>query len=289
MLERSALKMASKHALMIFTKAPTPGVTKTRLTEEKGGILTPEEAAELYRAMLLDVAQIATEALKELNSQNPTNSGGRFREYHLVISSPSPSDRQQLEVLLQEAGIEPSLYIIDRGKTFDDHFDDAFRQLFDQGYYSVVAIGGDLPTMPVSHLIQAFQWLSHFAGTSEQGGLVQAPCQECGVSLVGYTADTPIDSQGVYYNLDGVPALDAYIHKAAQKKIPVACLTPVADIDDVQDLAHSISLLRAMAYARPFQRDLYLAHRTLAWIDQSGIVVNTPPNLNHDPRYEIDL
>jgi glycosyltransferase A (GT-A) superfamily protein (DUF2064 family) len=281
--------MASKHALMIFTKAPTPGVTKTRLTEEKGGILTPEEAAELYQAMLLDVAHIATEALAELNTQNKTNNCNQFQEYHLVISSPSQSDREQLEVLMQEAGINPSLYIIDQGKTFDDHFDDAFRQLFDLGYYSVVAIGGDLPTMPVSHLVQAFQWLAHFAGTSQQGGFVQAPCQECGVSLVGYTADTPMESQGVYYNLNGVPALDAYIHKAALKEIPVACLTPVADIDDVRDLAHSISLLRAMAYAQPFQRDLYLAHRTLAWIDRTGIIVNTPPNLNHDPRYEIDL
>jgi glycosyltransferase A (GT-A) superfamily protein (DUF2064 family) len=281
--------MVSKHALMIFTKAPNPGVTKTRLTEARGGIFTPEEAADLYRAMVLDVAHIASEAIRSLNTQNPVNCHGQGREYHLVFSSPSTSDREQLEGLLKESGIEASLFIIDQGKTFDDHFDNAFKQLFDQGYDSVVSIGGDLPTMPVSHLIQAFQWLDHFKDTSDRGGFVQAPCQECGVSLVGYTANTPMDSQGVYYNMDGVPALDAYINKAAAKEIPVACLAPVADVDDINDLAHCISLLRAMAYAKPFQQDIFLAERTLDWIDQSGIIVSTPPNPNHDPRSTIDV
>lgn len=281
--------IVSKHALLIFSKAPTPGVTKTRLTEARGGIFTPEEAADLYQAMVLDVAHIASKAVQKLNSQNPVNGHGQDREYHLVFSSPSQRDREQLEKLLQETGIEPSLFIIDRGKTFDDHFDDAFKQLFDQGYSSVVAIGGDLPTMPLNHLVEAFRWLDHFRDTSGRGGFVQAPCQECGVSLVGYTAETPMDSQGVYYNMDGVPALDAYINKAAGREIPVACLAPVADVDDINDLAHCISLLRAMAYAKPYQQDIFLAQRTLDWIDKSGIIVSTPPNPNHDPRSAIDV
>lgn len=271
----------SKHALLIFTKAPAPGVTKTRLTEDKGGIFTPEEAADLYQAMLLDVATIAGEAIKELN-QNGND------EYHLVISSPTAEDQKQLATLFAKEGINPDLYIIDQGKNFDEHFDNAFEQLFNLGYYSVVAIGGDLPTMPVSHITQAFQWLEHFRSTSGKGGFVQAPCQECGVSLVGYTAETPMDSQGVYYNLDGVPALDAYIMKATDRNIPVASLMPVADVDNAQDLAHTISLLRAMAYSNKFQAGVFLSSRTLDWIDEIGLVVSTPPNPNHDPREEID-
>lgn len=270
-----------KHALLIFTKAPQPGVTKTRLTEEKGGIFTPEEAADLYKAMLLDVTAIAGEALRILRKENG-------QAYHLVISSPSAADRDALAELMAGEGFQPDLFLVDRGKNFDEHFDDAFRQLFHLGYTSVVAIGGDLPTMPVSHLVQAFRWLEHFRTTSPQGGLVQAPCQECGVSLVGYTAATPMDSQGVYYNLDGVPALDAYITKATERNIPVAALMPVADVDNVQDLAHTISLLRALAYAAQFQKEAFLATRTLHWIDQSGIVVCTPPNTNHDPREQVD-
>lgn len=270
-----------KHALLIFTKAPKPGVTKTRLTEEKGGIFTPEEAADLYQAMLLDVATIAGQAIRTLKQAGDD-------EYHLVISSPSPADQEALTNLFAREGIKPDLFITDRGKNFDEHFDNAFQQLFALGYYAVVAVGGDLPTMPVSHLTQAFQWLEHFRIASNQGGFVQAPCQECGVSLVGYTVDTPMDSQGVYYNLDGIPALDAYIAKAEARNIPVAALMPVADVDNTQDLAHSISLLRSLAYAAKFQKDMFLATRTLNWIDQSGILVCTPPNANHDPREQVD-
>lgn len=36
-----------KCALLIFSKPPVPGLVKTRLTRERGGILTPEQAAEV--------------------------------------------------------------------------------------------------------------------------------------------------------------------------------------------------------------------------------------------------
>lgn len=278
-----------RNAFLLFTKAPAPGVTKTRLTAERGGIFTAEEAADFYRAMLLDVVDIGFQALSELNGKNPASGSGPAR-YDFVISCP-PGDRGKLEDLFAQTGPrpEPMLFINDNGKTFDEHFDDAFRQLFGRGYHAVVAVGGDLPTMPVNQIVQAFQWLEYFDSFSERGGFVQAPCQECGVSLVGYTAATPMDSTGVYYNLDGVPALDAYIAKAAERGVPVASLTPVADVDDTQDLAHTISLLRAMAYSSQYQPGLFLAKRTLAWIEQAGIVISTPPNTEHDPRECIDI
>ena len=142
--------------------------------------------------------------------------------------------------------------------------------------------------MPVNHIVQAFQWLDYYDSYSEQGGFVQAPCQECGVSLVGYTAKTPMDSTGVYYNLNGVPALDGYVNKAAARGVPVANLMQVADVDDTRDLAHTISLLRAAAYSVDCQPGLFLAHRTLDWINRTGVTVSTPPNAEHDPRENID-
>ena len=45
-------------------------------------------------------------------------------------------------------------YLTDAGATFDDHFDDAFSQLFALGYESVVSVGGDIPTLPKSHITQ---------------------------------------------------------------------------------------------------------------------------------------
>jgi len=280
-----------KHAFLLFTKAPAPGVTKTRLTEARGGILSPEEAVDFYRASLLDVAELSFQALAELNEAAISNANGNAPDrYDFIVSSSPHSDQQILETLFSENGPWPApiTFINDRGKTFDEHFGDAFRQLFELGYHSVVSIGGDLPTMPVSHIVQAFQWLDYFDSFSERGGFVQAPCQECGVSLVGYTAQTPMDSTGVFYNPDGVPALDAYITKASQRGVPVASLTPVADVDDMRDMAHTISLLHSIAYSSQFQPGMFLAHRTLDWINRTGIIISTPPNAEHDPRENID-
>jgi len=280
-----------KYAFLLFTKAPAPGATKTRLTEARGGILTPEEAADFYRASLLDVAELGFQALAELNqAAASTANGDEPDRYDFVVSCSPQADQELLEAFFAENGPWPApiSFINDRGKTFDEHFDDAFRQLFEQGYHSVVSIGGDLPTMPVNHIVQAFQWLEYFDSFSERGGFVQAPCQECGVSLVGYTARTPMDSTGVFYNLNGIPALDAYIAKAAERGVPVASLTPVADVDDMRDMAHTISLLKGIAYSSQFQPGLFVAHRTLNWIQRMGIVISTPPNAEHDPRERID-
>lgn len=280
---------ARKHAFLLFSKAPTAGVTKTRLTTARGGIFTPQEAADFYQSSLLDVVECGFKALKELNSSAKDDSQEND-QYDFVLSSPSKEDQEKLESLFSESGEWPQSihFIIDHGKTFDDHFDDAFHQLFERGYHSVVSIGGDLPTMPVSHIVQAFQWLEYFDSYSDKGGFVQAPCQECGVSLVGYTAKTPMDSTSIFYNLQGVPALDGYINKAAERGVPVASLTPVADVDDPSDLAHTISLLHGIAYSAQFQPGLFLAWRTLNWINDHGVVISTPPNTEHDPRELID-
>jgi len=285
--------MSTKHhALMIFTKAPIPGRTKTRLTTARGGIFTPEEASAFYLASLLDVVEIAFAALEELNRAAVAKGNGEPQEtYDLVLSCSPASEQAILKEFLRE--VDPELlrmsFISDFGTNFDEHFDDAFEQLFGLGYHSVVAVGGDLPNLPPSHIVQAFCWLERLEAGSASGAFVQAPCQECGVSLVGYTASTPIDSQGVYYNLDGVPALDAYIMRAARLGIPLATLPPVADVDDVVDLAHAASLIRSADYSKQFQPDLFVPRHTLAWLNQNSIVVATPPNQEHDPREAIDV
>jgi uncharacterized protein len=279
-----------KHALLVFSKAPIPGLTKTRLTKERGGILTKEQAAEFYQASLLDVLDLSFYALNALNEKIGTGNNKSADRYELVISSSPASEQHVLEQVIEENGpwSGPVRFINDRGQNFDEHFDDAFKQLFAMGYHSVVAIGGDMPTMPTSHLVKAFEWLHHFDKTSPVGGFVQAPCQACGVSLVGYSSHTPMDSEGVYYSLDGIPALDAYTMKSIERDVPIALLDAVADIDDVEDLAHSISIIRTMAVCNANQPELVVPDRVIDFVRNNGIVIVTPPNDLHDPRERID-
>jgi hypothetical protein len=275
---------AQKHAFMFFTKAPTPGLTKTRLTSAKGGVLTEEEATELYTAVMLDVAEIGHAALDQLNAA----AGKKGDTYDFVVCSTPASDMERIRLIFEESFSWPIRYITDQGKTFNEHFDDGFKQLWKLGYHSAVSIGGDLPSMPVSHIVRAFQWLSYFDSAYETGGLVFCPCQACGVSLVGLTEKTPMDFDGVFYNPDGTPALDAITALSEARGIPTAGLDPVSDIDNAEDLAHALSLARSHAYVGRFQPEVMAPKRFLAWAEKTGITVNTPPNFDHDPREEID-
>jgi glycosyltransferase A (GT-A) superfamily protein (DUF2064 family) len=284
-----------KHALLLFSKPPIPGLVKTRLTTAKGGPFTPEEAAEIFRRSLFDVAELACLAIYELEQENaaeraadPTADEHR---YAFFISTTPAENAAVMRQTFEEIGQWPRefTYIIDEGTNFDEHFDHAFKQIFDLGFDSVLSIGGDIPLLPREHVLNGFRWLHYFLATSEVGGVIQAPCQEVGVSLIGWTRNTDISHQGVYYNLTGRPALDAYVEKTKAKNIPLATLAPVSDIDDVSDFAHAASLARAVQYSKQFQPDLYVPERFLAWVDWRGIKVGTPPNEDRDSREGIDV
>jgi hypothetical protein len=59
-------------------------------------------------------------------------------------------------------------------------------------------------------------------------------------------------------------------------------------VDNTEDLAHTIAVLKAMAYARTYQPNVFIPRRTLAWIQENRLVVTTPPNMEHDPRGDVD-
>ena len=281
-----------KQALLIFTKPPIPGIVKTRMTTEYGGFLTMLQAAQFYRACFYDICEMSMQALCELQAQNdelvaadPEADKIRYDFFCSTTPADSVAEVRKMFDVVESWPMEVNL-LVDSGRTFDEHFNDAFSQLFAMGYESIVSIGGDVPTMPKSHLIQAFQWLEYFQNIGKPG-FVQAPCQECGTSLVGYSYNTPIDHTGIYYNMEGRPALDGYVEKLSEADIPSAYFEPVADIDEISDLGHSISCMRAIREAAKYQ-PLFVPHRTLRWVEFMGIQVYTPPNDNHDPRDYLD-
>ena len=282
-----------KQALLIFTKPPLPGVVKTRMTTEYGGFLNMVQAAEFYRRCFYDVCEMSMHALIELQRENDAAVAADPSvdkiTYDFVVSTTPAESVPKVQELFDKIGPWPMEihYLSDTGSTFDEHFNDAFSQLFAQGYEHIVSIGGDVPTMPKSHLKQGFKWLDYFHAIGKPGFVV-APCQECGTSLVGYSFDTPIDHDGVYYNMDGRPALDGYVEKLQAADIPSAYFEPVADVDEVTDLAHAISCMKAIREAAKYQTDLFVPHRTLQWVEGMGITVSTPPNDNHDPRDYLD-
>lgn len=273
----------NKHALVLFSKYPEPGVTKTRLMEENGGSLTAREAADFYKAMVLDTAAVGCHALKACRGN------GVDASFDFVVSTSPATQLPGIRAMFEEAlPGEEIHYMVDRGENFDEHFNDCYQQLFKKGYDSVVCIGGDMPAMTPDLVVRAFNWLVKLEKNSAAGAMVLAPCQAGGVSLVGVTQTANMDFRGVFYNTGGVSALDALIHIARQKDIPTALFEALSDVDLMEDLAHMITVVNAMAYAAKFQPDLLVPERTLAFIRQVGLIANTPPNTAHDPRNAID-
>ena len=281
-----------KHALLIFTKPPLPGVVKTRMTSEYGGFLTLEQAASFYKCCFYDVCEMSCHALMELQAENDElvsqDADADKITYDLFVSTTPAESLEKVKVMFEKIGPWPMEvhFVVDTGSTFDEHFNDAFEQIFALGYESIVSIGGDVPTMPKSHIKQAFQWLDYFQAIGKPG-FVYAPCQECGTSLVGFSNNTVMDHTGVYYNMDGRPALDGYLEKLIEADIPSAYFDPVADVDEVSDLGHAISCMKSIREAAKYQ-PLFVPWRTLNWVEMMGIRVSTPPNDNHDPRDYLD-
>jgi uncharacterized protein len=286
--------MQKKYAILIFSKPPIPGLVKTRLTKERGGPFTQEQAAQFFKRSLWDVTELAMWCMDDLDAYNKQereyNPGAPERTYDLFIST-TPAENIELmkETIAEVPGWPREInYMTDKGATFDDHFDYAFKYIFDLGYEAIVSIGADIPTLPRGHVSEAFRWLDYFSEVLGTPGFVQAPCQECGTSLVGFNYDTPINHQEIYYNMTGRPALDGYVQKLQDGNIPNAYLPPVADVDEIDDLAHCLSCARALRTASEFQTGIYVPKRVLEWADYLGIRPVSPPNENHDPRQYLD-
>lgn len=283
-----------KNAFLMFSKPPIPGMVKTRLTTDYEGMFSPLQAATLFRRMMFDVLECSLEAIERLEEQNR-----REREadpsvveqtYDIFVSTTSEGGLEKMkDAFATFKPTEREIYFIeDKGKVFDDHFDDAFQQIFDRGYGTCVSVGGDIPIMPRSHIVQAYNHLHEFQRRYPEGGVVVAPCQASGTSLIGYTPECGMDHQTVYYNQTGRPALQAYLDKARELgDVPVAVLDSIPDVDNMDDLAHVITVINTLEYVQAFQ-DVFLPHRTLDFIRVMGLTVSTPPNRNFDNRDAID-
>lgn len=126
-------------------------MVKTRLTRERGGILSEQQAAEFFRRSLYDVSELCMHALIELQRENDARLAADPEAdavtYDFFVSTTPADNVQAMRETYDAIGPWPMEvhYLTDAGATFDDHFDDAFAQLFALGYESVVSVGAISP------------------------------------------------------------------------------------------------------------------------------------------------
>lgn len=273
-----------ENALLLFAKLPRPGEVKTRLSVLKDGVFSPEDASDLFEAMLLDVVGICLGAFDILEKQDDCHTDA----YRLYISTAPSSNAVAMSELIEKAGVpvDRISFIGDRGSSFDEHYNDAFAKVWADGANCILSMGADMPALSVWDVVRGFEALHELE--EKPGGLVVSPDQAMGVSIIGWTANTDFDHTGVFYNESGLTVLPAYIDKARAQNLPVIMIPPVPDVDTIADLAHNITLLEAAEYASHFDGSIP-AKRTIAKLrDLDCYEVRVPPNELRDSRDVID-
>lgn len=265
-----------KNSVVVFTKVPRTGVTKTRLTTDRGGIFTPEEAKEFYEASLLDVIDCCIAS----------------RSCDVYICHDRAGDAAYLKQILEGLAEPGSIKEVfsDKGGTFDKGMQYAADYVLKKRRAgrladSVLIVGGDLPSLQPATIQAAVRKLETLAGAanpSHKGAsaigsaMVVSADQECGFNILGYTCTTPFNFDGVFYNLDGVTALDMISHKAAEQSIPLGMLEIVPDVDVPVDLAGFISVAKAMQLAEKYDPSVVSPKRTIRMLEMLGIEASAP-------------
>jgi glycosyltransferase A (GT-A) superfamily protein (DUF2064 family) len=274
-----------RNAVVVFTKVPRAGETKTRLTTNRGGVLTPEEAMTFYEGCVVDVINVCLTA----------NVGEVYICYN------HDGDRDYLESLLSKSSGRSRIKEVypDQGGNFDQCMQYAADYILQKGGVdrladSVMIVGGDLPSLQPAILQDAVRKLEYLAATevgrkvatksaapaADVGAaLVEGACQEGGFSLIAYTCTTPFGFDRVFYNLDGITALDMLVMKAVQEEIPFGVVEAAPDVDIPVDLASMIPVIKALELAARYEKSIQVPVNTLAVLAQFGLESSAlPPN-----------
>jgi len=190
-----------RRVLALFAKAPVPGHAKTRLSPP----LTPERAAALYEAMLLDVLDQHAESDCELALWfTPDDAADWFARH------------------------TPARYrrIPQRGRDLAERMRALFQAHAAEGFERIVLRGTDSPTLPLARVDAAFAAL-------DRSPLVLCPDRDGGYNLIGQSA--PHDAL-FELELSRASVLAATLQRARELGLPCELLPAHHDVDTWEDV-----------------------------------------------------
>jgi len=197
----------TQEQLIVFSRYPEPGTTKTRLAKVLGDRGAAEMQKKLTEHALLQVRQfLYLNPLKVIISYE----GGSLKKIQEWLG-PDFNYRKQ------GSG--------DLGQRMQG----AFAAAFQQGYTRTVIIGTDCPGLQASHMVQAFASLRH-------KDLVLGPATDGGYYLVGLSRAEKSLFEEIPWGTDTV--LTDTLKTAEQKDLSIALLEPLSDVDRPEDLIH---------------------------------------------------
>ena len=196
--------MTNQKKLIIFTRYPEPGTTKTRLI----GALGANGAAELHRKM----AELAVGVARELKA-----STGIAIEIRFV----GGDDSKMRQWLGNDINYAPQI-----GLDLGERMDNAFKSGFDQGCNRIVIVGSDCPELTANILEEAFQAL-------DRHPVVLGPASDGGYYLVGLKQRLPV-FQDIPWGTENV--LEETRKALSSLEVSCVLLERLSDVDTPGDL-----------------------------------------------------
>lgn len=142
-------------AIILMTRIPTPGKTKTRLME----VLSAEECAEIHRCFLKDIFKELSDIAKSIS---------------VFVSYTPEGNYSELECLLPGHVIS----LEQRGDNLGERMMNSLRDVFEMGYEEVLLLGTDIPELVKEDIYRAFDVL-------EKNDICIGPTLDGGYYLIG--------------------------------------------------------------------------------------------------------
>jgi uncharacterized protein len=199
-----SLSQHSVNALVILTKAPQPGQSKTRLVPP----LSYAEAADLAGALLLDqLENLATfDAARLFIAFTPESAAGFFEGFIA----------QGFTCFAQ------------CGQSLGERMSHVFEHLFASGFENVILVGSDLPTLPIRFFHQGYACLEKSAD------VVLGPSADGGYYLIGMKRMITAVFDDIAWSSADV--LSQTMNKLDDRGVKYELLSEWYDIDTVKDL-----------------------------------------------------
>lgn len=222
-----------KKSVLIFTKVPSPGFVKTRLSLTTS--LSEIEASLLAEAMLKDTIILASRS-KANSIEIGYYPEEDFNKLQKIVENIQKNNDHRIDLK----------YYLQKGSSFDERFGSVVQASIESGNDLIVVIGADLPYMPSSLINSAFTSLKTIGKTNN---VVLGPAGEGGIYLVGisryYDPNWFKD-----YNLftSGVEIIQ-FSKFCKLKEVKLHFLTPLIDIDIEDDLVSLLGFIEGLKIA----------------------------------------
>ncbi len=207
-----------KKAIIIFTRVPFPGQTKTRMMP----YLNEKECADLHGSFLQDIGaecqKVDADLFVYYTDDRKTDLEWNEEKDFLW--------KKKRRVLVSAFGKE-AVYRVQAGENLGDRMYHAIEEVLDMGYEECILIGTDIPEIHKNDLEQAFRIL-------EERDVVFGPTKDGGYYLVGMR--TPLKAVFDIESYGHGTVLKDTIKGLEKLELTTGCVRTLSDMDTPEDL-----------------------------------------------------